>query len=150
MGKFLGGNKTQQQQQQQGADVATAPQAQVPGQEAAVTGTPTHAVAGWPVGLPLAMHVHLSTSPTGDVFSGKWTSGHRKDRDAGLPSFVWNNITLGDWNEKRIVEFNVNLPEVRATETPGCSCREELALCTVDRAKQWITLGRRLPCARWC
>ncbi|KAM5531922.1 hypothetical protein V8D89_014392 [Ganoderma adspersum] len=110
VGKFLGSNKTQQQQQQ-GAKVATVPQAQAPGQEAAVTSTPTHAVAGWPVGLPLAMHVHLSTSPTGDVFSGKWTSGHRKDRDADLPSFVWNNITLGDWNEKRVAEFNVNLPE---------------------------------------
>ncbi|PIL36949.1 hypothetical protein GSI_00641 [Ganoderma sinense ZZ0214-1] len=107
----MGSNKTQQQQQQQGASVATAPQAQVPGQEALVAGTPTHAVAGWPVGLPLAMHVHLSTSPTGDVFSGKWTSAHRKDNDADLPSFVWSNITLGDWNEKRVAEFNVNLPE---------------------------------------
>ncbi|KAI1786678.1 cleft lip and palate transmembrane 1 [Ganoderma leucocontextum] len=112
VGKFLGGNKSQQQQQQQqGANVASAPQAQVPGQQAIVNGVPTHAVAGWPLGLPLAMHVHISTSPTGDVFSGKWTSGHRTDKDAGLPTFVWSNITLGDWSEKRVVEFNVNLPE---------------------------------------
>ncbi|TBU49004.1 cleft lip and palate transmembrane 1 [Dichomitus squalens] len=109
--RFFGGNKTQQQQQPQGANVANAPQANVPGPEGAVSGIPTHAVPGWPLGLPLAVHVHLSTSPTGDVFSNKWTSGHRKDRDADLPSLVWNNVTLGDWNEKRVAEFNVSLPE---------------------------------------
>ena len=31
-----------------------------------------------------------------------------------------------------------------------CSCREDLVPCIVDRAKQWITLGRRLRCPRWC
>ena len=66
----------------------------------------------WPLGIPLAMHVHLSTSPTGDVFSSKWTSGYRQDQDAGLPSLVWNNITFGDWNEKRVADFTVNLPPV--------------------------------------
>ena len=67
----------------------------------------------WPLGLPLAMHVHLSTSPTGDVFSSKWHAGYRKNQDADLPSFVWQNITLGDWNEKRVADFEVKLPEVR-------------------------------------
>ena len=67
----------------------------------------------WPLGLPLAMHVHLSTSPTGDVFSGKWHAGYRKNQDAELPSFVWQNITLGDWNERRVADFEVKLPEVR-------------------------------------
>ena len=60
----------------------------------------------WPLGLPLAMHVHLSTSPTGDVFSGR-------SKAAGLPSLVWQNITFGDWNERRVAEFEVKLPEVR-------------------------------------
>lgn len=59
------------------------------------------------------MHVHLSTSPTGDVFSAKWTSGWRKDQDEGLPKFVWENVTFGDWKESRVVEYDVNFPEVR-------------------------------------
>lgn len=91
------------------------PQAHV-GEAASTTAAnaiPTQAVPAWPLGLPLAMHVHLSTSPTGDVFSSKWTSGYRKDQDQGLPSLVWTNITFGDWSEKRVTEFNVDLPKVR-------------------------------------
>ncbi|EPQ59002.1 cleft lip and palate transmembrane 1 [Gloeophyllum trabeum ATCC 11539] len=65
----------------------------------------------WPLGTPISMHVYLSTSPTGDVFSSKWTSGYRADRDEGLPNFVWENITFGDWKEERKVEFEVNLPK---------------------------------------
>ncbi|KAI0751554.1 cleft lip and palate transmembrane 1 [Daedaleopsis nitida] len=112
-GKFLGsGNKQQQQEGQQatapGSPLESAPQAV--GDAATVNTVPTHAVAAWPLGLPLAMHVHLSTSPTGDVFSGKWTSGYRKNEDAALPSLVWSNITFGDWNEKRVAEFMVELP----------------------------------------
>ncbi|KAI0677053.1 cleft lip and palate transmembrane 1 [Trametes maxima] len=88
------------------------PQAQVPGQQPPVANAvPTQAVPAWPLGIPLAMHVHLSTSPTGDVFSSKWTSGYRKDQDAELPSLVWENITFGEWNEKRIADFTVNLPQ---------------------------------------
>ena len=113
--KFFGvGKQPQQAQQQQGAGSAgSIPQAQVPGQAATANAVPTHAVPAWPLGIPLAMHVHLSTSPTGDVFSSKWTSGYRKDQDAELPSLVWSNITFGDWNEKRVADFTVNLPEVR-------------------------------------
>ncbi|RPD66736.1 cleft lip and palate transmembrane 1 [Lentinus tigrinus ALCF2SS1-7] len=110
--KFLGFGKQQQPAQQQPAVPAgSVPQAQVPGQEATANAVPTHAVAAWPLGIPLAMHVHLSTSPTGDVFSSKWTSGYRKDNDADLPSLVWRNITFGDWNEKRVADFTVKLPE---------------------------------------
>jgi hypothetical protein len=58
------------------------------------------------------MHVHLSTSHSGDVFSAQWTSGWRKDQDEGLPSFVWENITYGDWNDARIIDLDVKLPEV--------------------------------------
>jgi hypothetical protein len=59
------------------------------------------------------MHVHLSTSPSGDVFSSKWTSAYRKDQEEGLPSFVWQNITLGDYTEARVVEYNISFPPVR-------------------------------------
>ncbi|KAI9001375.1 cleft lip and palate transmembrane 1 [Trametes punicea] len=92
------------------ASQASVPQAHVPGQTPAANAIPTHAVPAWPLGIPLAMHVHLSTSPTGDVFSSKWTSGYRKDQDADLPSLVWNNITFGDWNEKRVADFTVKIP----------------------------------------
>ena len=60
----------------------------------------------------MSMHVHLSTSAIGDVFSGKWTSGWRDDQDANLPSFVWDNMTLGDWNDERVTHYDVILPEV--------------------------------------
>ncbi|CAK5275314.1 unnamed protein product [Mycena citricolor] len=65
----------------------------------------------WELNQPLDMHVHLSTSPSGDVFSSRWTSGYRKDRDEGLPSFVWNNISFGNWSESRTAEFDVTFPE---------------------------------------
>lgn len=74
---------------------------------------PASVSLGWPLGQQLAMHVHLSTSPNGDVFSRKWTSGWRHDQDAGLPSFVWENITFGDYKDSRVVEYNVNFPDVR-------------------------------------
>ncbi len=114
--KFLGSGKQQQQaEQQQAVPVSSVPEAQVPGQASTVNAVPTHAVGAWPLGIPLAMHVHLSTSPTGDIFSSKWTTGYRKNKDAQLPSLVWQNITFGDWNERRVADFTVNLPEVRDT-----------------------------------
>ncbi|KZT29325.1 cleft lip and palate associated transmembrane protein [Neolentinus lepideus HHB14362 ss-1] len=64
----------------------------------------------WPLGIPMSMHVYLSTSPTGDVFPNEWTSGNRKDQDESLPKFVWDNITFGDWKETRTIDFDVNLP----------------------------------------
>ncbi|KAJ7771117.1 cleft lip and palate associated transmembrane protein [Mycena maculata] len=63
--------------------------------------------AAWALGQPLDMHVHLSTSPLGDVFSPTWT---KKDQDEGLPSFVWENLTFGDWNEARVVEYDIKFP----------------------------------------
>lgn len=98
------------------SSLASVPQAQVPGQATpvgAANPAATAAAPAWPLGIPLAMHVHLSTSPNGDVFSKKWTSGYRKDQDADLPSLVWTNITFGDWSEKRTADFTVNLPPVR-------------------------------------
>ncbi|KAJ3841416.1 cleft lip and palate associated transmembrane protein [Lentinula raphanica] len=72
---------------------------------------PTQATPGWPFGASLDMHVYLSTSPNGDVFSRQWTSGYRKDRDEGLPNFVWKNITYGDYSDSRVVEYDIVFPE---------------------------------------
>lgn len=77
-----------------------------------VPAIPTQAYPVWPLGIPLAMHVYLSTSPNGDVFSSKWTSGYRENQDADLPHFVWDNITFGDWSDIRTVEYDVHLPPV--------------------------------------
>lgn len=111
-GKFLGGKQDAQKPVGTGSPQSAVPQAQV-GDPSTAPVIPTHAVPVWPLGIPLAMHVHLTTSPTGDVFSNKWTSAYRQDANAGLPSLVWENITFGDWNEKRVAEFTVNLPKVR-------------------------------------
>lgn len=62
------------------------------------------AFPAWPLGIPLAMHVYITTSPRGDVFSAK-------QRDS-LPHFVWDNITFGDWSDSRTVDYDVKLPEV--------------------------------------
>ncbi|KZT13056.1 cleft lip and palate transmembrane 1 [Laetiporus sulphureus 93-53] len=57
------------------------------------------------------MYVYLSTSPEGEVFSNQWTSEWQESHDSGLPHFVWENITYGDWKETRAVDFMVDLPE---------------------------------------
>lgn len=57
------------------------------------------------------MHVHLSTSPIGDVFS-TWTAGYRPNPDKDLPHFVWENITFGDWNDERKIDLDVKMPPV--------------------------------------
>jgi len=72
---------------------------------------PTHTSLAWPLGQEIAIHVYLSTSPTGDVFSPKLTSGWRQDQDEGLPNFVWENVTFGDYNEARVVEYDVRFPD---------------------------------------
>lgn len=65
---------------------------------------PTQADPYWPLGLSLDMHVYLSTSPNGDV--------DRKDNDESLPHFVWENITYGDYNDHRVLNFEVKFPDV--------------------------------------
>ena len=64
------------------------------------------------------MHVYLSTSPTGDVFSSQWTKKWRENGDEGLPHFTWENITYGDWNEKREIDLDVPLPVVSIDRSP--------------------------------
>lgn len=73
---------------------------------------PQQAHLAWALGQPLSMYVYFSTSPNGDVFSRQWTSGWREDQDKDLPSFLWSNITLGDWNDHRTESFDITLPEV--------------------------------------
>lgn len=73
---------------------------------------PVTATLAWALGQKIDMHVYLSTSPNGDVFSRQWTSGWRPDQDKDLPNFVWENLTFGDYTATRVAEFNVNFPEV--------------------------------------
>ena len=49
------------------------------------------------------MHVYLTTGPTAQVF------GNDPNK---LPQFVWENITFGDWNDHRVVEYDINIPYV--------------------------------------
>lgn len=51
------------------------------------------------------MHVYFSTSRTGGISFGR-------GQDAGLPQFVWENITFGDWSESRTEHFEVDFPKV--------------------------------------
>ncbi|KAH7912954.1 cleft lip and palate associated transmembrane protein [Hygrophoropsis aurantiaca] len=73
---------------------------------------PVQAYPAWALNQSVSMHVYLSTSPTGDVFSRQWTSAWRKDQDEGLPNFVWENITFGDWSESRTVVYDIDIPSV--------------------------------------
>jgi hypothetical protein len=67
--------------------------------------SPNQAVLGWPLGSPLSMHVYLSTLPEDKIFA----QGALRD---DLPSFVWNDITFGDWNEARMADVEVKIPKV--------------------------------------
>ena len=60
------------------------------------------------------MHVYLSTSPDGNVFT---QNGWKKNQDEGLPHFVWKDITFGDYNDNRVVEFEVKFPDVSITSS---------------------------------
>ena len=73
---------------------------------------PTHALPEWPLGSVIDMHVYLSTSPNGNL-STEWASTYRESRDKELPQFVWKNITYGDYTDTRVINFDVNFPDVR-------------------------------------
>ena len=72
---------------------------------------PTEALPSWQLNLALDMHVYLSTSPRGDVFS-KGAVSSRRDEAAGLPHFVWKDITFGGWGDTRVVNYDIKFPEV--------------------------------------
>ena len=65
---------------------------------------PPSAALAWPLGADLDMHVYLSTLQDGQYFPGKL--------DEGLPSFVWDKIKFGSWDEKRSIDLDVPLPVV--------------------------------------
>jgi hypothetical protein len=64
---------------------------------------PAQAHLAWPLGIPVSLHFHLSTSEQAFALNSE---------DAGLPHFVWRDIAFGDWNDARTVDYNVHLPEV--------------------------------------
>jgi len=65
---------------------------------------PAHAHLAWPLGIPVSLHFYLSTS--GQAFIPNSNS-----EDTDLPHFVWDDITFGDWNEARMVDYDVRLPQ---------------------------------------
>jgi hypothetical protein len=71
---------------------------------------PAQAHLAWPLGIPVSLYFNLSTS--GQAFS-------LDSEDVSLPHFVWHDITFGDWNEVRSVDYSVHLPEVRERQTYG-------------------------------
>jgi hypothetical protein len=74
---------------------------------------PKQAHLAWPLGQRVSMHVYLSTSSNGDVFSREADSPRQRvDRDEGLPKFVWENITFGEWDDARVTHYDVRIPEV--------------------------------------
>lgn len=65
---------------------------------------PAQAHLAWPLGIPVSLHVYLSTSVQAFIPNSE---------DTDLPHFVWDDITFGDWNEARMVDYDVRLPQVR-------------------------------------
>ncbi|KAG6891698.1 hypothetical protein C0992_010101 [Termitomyces sp. T32_za158] len=69
---------------------------------------PKEVTLAWALGQPLDMHVRLTTAPPAQVFNmPNWL----KEQDKGLPTFVWSNITFGDWNAEYNAEFDVKFPK---------------------------------------
>lgn len=118
------------------------PQAQTGSQSVLPPAQPTHARPAWALSIPLAMHVYLSTSPTGEVFANQWTSERRDNQDDKLPHFVWENITYGDWSDTRTTDFVVDLPVVSpiTMESLAChivSCRAYKPTAHYGRTYSW-------------
>ncbi|KAG6868755.1 hypothetical protein C0993_011024 [Termitomyces sp. T159_Od127] len=73
---------------------------------------PKEVTPAWALGQPLDMHVRLTTAPPTQVYNmPNWL----KEQDKGLPTFVWPNITFGDWNAAYSAEFDVKFPKARST-----------------------------------
>lgn len=68
---------------------------------------PVSASLGWDLHQKVDMHVYLTTS---NIFV-YWEKG--RNGDHGLPNFVWENITFGNYNEHRVHETNIDFPKVR-------------------------------------
>lgn len=105
------------------------------------------AVLGWPLGIPLTMHVYFSTTPDGsDVFANQWSSDSGSSK-TNLPNFVWENITYGDFKESRTVDLVLDLPDV--SERRWCPRQASLIFLT-ERTTQRISLGGYIPGKGWC
>jgi hypothetical protein len=84
------------------------PEGQISGTgRAAMSNLPTQGVLGWPLEIPLSLHVYLTTS---DVPSAR-------ESNEGLPSFVWEGIKFGDWKESRVIDFNVPIPKASVVKS---------------------------------
>ncbi|KAH7105385.1 cleft lip and palate transmembrane 1 [Auriculariales sp. MPI-PUGE-AT-0066] len=73
-----------------------------PGQPNPFELPPKTANLAWDFGTTIDMHVYVSVSPIGDVF--------RENQDAGLPQFIWSDISFGNWSEHRTEQFEIKLP----------------------------------------
>ncbi|KAF5388430.1 hypothetical protein D9615_000671 [Tricholomella constricta] len=69
---------------------------------------PAQAIPAWDLGQKLDMHVHLSTSPHGQVFN---TPIWQKQQDKDLPKFIWTNLTFGDFNVAHKADFDIKFPK---------------------------------------
>ena len=133
VGKFLSGAKTNTAapSSQDGVDPWLLP--------------PTHALPEWPLGSAIDMHVYLSTSPNGNLLT-EWASTYRKSGDEELPQFVWKNITYGDYTDTRVINFDVNFPEVRIF----IACFNGYIVVDthyyIDCAEERFFVGRYIPC----
>jgi hypothetical protein len=76
--------------------------------QAAMSDLPTQGVLGWPLGIPMSLHMYLTTN---DVPSAR-------ESTEGLPNFVWEGIRFGDWKESRVIDLNVLIPKASAVESP--------------------------------
>ncbi|KAG6841829.1 hypothetical protein C0991_006236 [Blastosporella zonata] len=70
---------------------------------------PTQVELAWALGQPVDMHVRLTTAPLAQIFN---TPNWLKEQDKGLPTFVWSNITFGDWNAAYTADFDIKFPQV--------------------------------------
>lgn len=120
------------------------PIAQQQGSQAAAA---QQATAGWPLGIPLAMHVHFSTSPdAADVFANQWSSAAGNSKSP-LPHFVWENITYGDFQESRTIDLVLDVPPV-GTSTHGmriCLIVISRVCRIMDRFGRTSSLSRMEP-----
>jgi hypothetical protein len=66
---------------------------------------PVNVELAWPLGHPVSMHVRLIAAPNEDMHNWKVDQGR-------LPSFTWENIIFGNWNEARSAQMEVEIPEV--------------------------------------
>jgi hypothetical protein len=100
---------------------------------------PVNLQLAWDLDQRLDMHVHLSTSPNGDVFSNQWTSGWRGDHDKGLPNFVWENLTFGNWKDSRTFETDIKFPEVSICSM--CVALLTFEIWLIERFTKWFAVG---------